>query len=514
MYKKWLPRLVTDLLLVTLSFVIAVYLKPGDHTGYFSRYFNSFLIFLGIWMVISALFGKQRIESHEKISVFYRQVIMSNLVVFSIVTILMYLLREDYYSRFVVITMVLAATIAEIIVGSVWYSIVHAQIRNENGRTNGLPNGLKNGNHTTTISPPLHPGKVKHLPQRRTQQRQQALLLELSKPVFDYIFQYAPIDSPKTLIVSTNSRFNLDVQYLKDYDCIVNLERINDIRYLNKFFETVNEKLPVGGIFVDFVETKDLRKKRILKKFPPVLNYLYYMGDFMVKRVFPKFAPTKGIYFLLTRGQNRVLSKAETYGRLYSCGFRVLDERFLNGYLYFVALKVKDPLYPADPSYGPVVALDRIGKDGKPIRVYKMRTMHPFAEYLQDYMYERSGLEQGGKFRDDFRISTLGKIMRVFWLDEVPMLVNLMRGEMKLFGVRPLSRQYFELYTPELQQKRIKYKPGLIPPYYVDKPKTIEEIIASELKYLNAYEKHPFITDFRYFWRAMYNIVVKRYRSS
>jgi len=514
MQKKWVKRLFIDVILVTIAFFLAVWLKPGENAGYVSRYLKAFLIFLGIWIMISGLFGKHRLESHEKISVYFRQTLLTNIIALGLAGALMFLFRQDYYSRFVVLGTVVIATAAEIIVGSIWYSIVHAQIRNENGRTNGLPNGLKNGNHTTTISPPLHPGKVKHLPQRHTQQRQQALLLELSKPVFDYIFQYAPIDSPKTLIVSTNSRFNLDVLYQKDYDCIVNLERINDIRYLNKFFETVNEKLPVGGIFVDSVETKDLRKKRILKKFPPGLNYLYYMGDFMVKRVFPKFAPTKGIYFLLTRGQNRVLSKAETFGRLYSCGFKVLDEKLLNGYLYFVALKAKDPLYPANPSYGPIVALDRIGREGKPIRVFKMRTMHPFAEYLQEYMYERSGLEQGGKFRDDFRISTLGKIMRVFWLDEVPMLVNLMRGEMKLFGVRPLSRQYFELYTPELQQKRIQHKPGLIPPYYVDKPKTIEEIIASELKYLNAYEKHPFITDFRYFWRAMYNIVVKRYRSS
>ena len=512
MRRRWITGLITDLLLVTLAFVIAVWLKPGENAGYIFRYLNSFLIFLGIWIMISGLFGKHRLENHEKISVFYRQTLLSNIVVLGLAGGLMYIFRQDYYSRFVVLGTVVIATAAEFIVGSVWYSIVHARLNNVNG--NGNVNGLMNSYHSTTLVPPLRKARGKPLPPRRTQQRQEALLLELDKPVFDYIFRYAPIDSPKTLIVSTSSRFNLDVQYQKDFDSIVNLERINDIRYLNKFFETVNEKLPVGGIYVNFVETKDLRKKRILKKYPPVLNYLYYMGDFMVKRIFPKFAPTKGIYFLLTRGQNRVLSKAETYGRLYSCGFRILDERFLNGYLYFVALKVKDPIYPADPTYGPVVALDRIGKNGNPIRVYKMRTMHPFAEYLQEYMYEKSGLEQGGKFKDDFRISTLGKLMRVFWLDELPMLVNLLRGEMKLFGVRPLSRQYFELYTPELREKRIKYKPGLIPPYYVDMPKTIEEIIASELKYLDAYEKHPFATDFRYFWRAVYNIVVKRYRSS
>ncbi|MBN1415498.1 MAG: sugar transferase [Bacteroidales bacterium] len=507
---NWFPRFLTDFLLVTLAYIMAVWLKPGPSYHYLYKYLNSFLVFLGIWVVISALFGKQRLENHEKISIFIRQVLFSNIVIFSLVSGLMFLIRQDYYSRFIVIGTVAIATAAELLVGSVWYAFVHAQLRHENGQMNGYPrNGNNNGNMTTA----KRQARGKPLSQYRTQARQNALLLETSKPVFDYIFQYAPIDSPKTLIVSTSSRFNIEMLAQNGFNAIVNLERINDVRYLNKFFEAVNEKLPVGGIYVDYVETKDQRKNRILNKYPPVVNWLYYMADFMVKRVFPKFAPTKGIYFFLTRGQNRVLSKAETYGRLCSCGFHIEDERFINGYLYFVARKVKEPLYPVDPSYGPIVALDRIGKEGKPIRVYKMRTMHPFAEYLQEYMYNSSGLDKGGKFKDDFRISTLGKILRIFWLDEVPMLVNFIRGEMKLFGVRPLSRQYFELYTPELQQKRIRYKPGMIPPYYVDMPKTLEEIIASEMKYLNAYEKNPFFTDFRYFWKAMYNIVVKRARS-
>ena len=85
---------------------------------------------------------------------------------------------------------------------------------------------------------------------------------------------------------------------------------------------------------------------------------------------------------------------------------------------------------------------------------------------------------------------------------------------MKLFGVRPLSEHYFSLYSEELQEKRIKTRPGLIPPFYVDMPKTIEEIQASELRYLEAYEKHPFRTDWKYFWKAFWNILFKKARSS
>ena len=55
---------------------------------------------------------------------------------------------------------------------------------------------------------------------------------------------------------------------------------------------------------------------------------------------------------------------------------------------------------------------------------------------------------------------------------------------MKLVGVRPLSQHYFSLYTKELQDKRILCKPGLVPPYYADMPKNLDEIIASEMRYL------------------------------
>jgi len=316
------------------------------------------------------------------------------------------------------------------------------------------------------------------------------------------------------LVLSTTTRFNIVNQRDDYYTVIINLKRVNDIRWINKFFEAVNDKLPKGGLFVCMAETKDLRKKRILAKFPPLLNYVYYTFDYFLKRVFPKFPITKNIYFLLTRGENRVLSRAELLGRLYSCGFEAVETEYVDNLFFVVARKTKHPAFDLEPTYGPIIKLKRIGKGGKIIKVFKMRTMHPYAEYLQNYVFEKHSLQEGGKFKDDFRVSTLGRFMRKFWIDEFPMLVNLLRGELKLVGVRPLSQHYFNLYSKELQEKRIKFKPGLVPPFYVDNPKTLDEIMASEMKYLNAYEKHPFITDFKYFFKAMYNILFKKYRSN
>lgn len=337
---------------------------------------------------------------------------------------------------------------------------------------------------------------------------------EVGEEVYRFLYKYADIFSPTTFVVSTTTLFNIEYHAKNKSETIINLRRVNDLRYINKFFESVNRKLIDRGIFIGCCETKNMRKQRILRKFPFGMNYLYYTFDFIIKRIFPKFMLTKRMYFILTRGQNRVITRAEVLGRLYSCGFEVVDDQFFPNLYYFVARKVTSPAYDNNPTYGPIVRLSRVGKNGKPIKVLKMRTMHPFSEYLQEYIFYKNNLKEGGKFKNDFRVSTLGKIMRTFWLDELPMLVNLFRGDMKLFGVRPISKHYYNLYTKELQERRIKHKPGLIPPFYVHYPRTLEEIMASEMKYLEEFEKHPFWTDWKYFWKAIFNIIFKKYRSS
>jgi len=329
-----------------------------------------------------------------------------------------------------------------------------------------------------------------------------------------YIEKHVDLLSDKTFLSATSTRFNLLKLPFNKYDSIINLKRVNTFRWINKFFETVNEKLPVNGVYIDSVEIYTNRKSRILKKYPFPFNRIHYLVDVIFTRLFPKLPILKKIYFGVTKGQDRVLSKAETFGRLYSCGFEVVDEQIVGDELFFVARKVKKPVYDPNPTYGAIIRLKRYGKDGKIFNVYKLRTMHAYSEYLQEYIYKHNHLQDGGKFKNDFRITTEGRFFRKFWLDELPMIYNVIKGNMKIVGVRPLSSHYFNLYTDELKQKRIKYKPGLVPPFYVDLPKTLEEIMDSEMRYLEAYEKHPLRTDISYFFRAFYKIVFKKARSN
>lgn len=139
--------------------------------------------------------------------------------------------------------------------------------------------------------------------------------------------------------------------------------------------------------------------------------------------------------------------------------------------------------------------------------------MHPYSEYLQKYIYEQNDLNVGGKFKDDFRITAWGAFMRKVWLDELPMIYNWLKREMKLVGVRPISSHYLSLYPEDFAEIRKNYKPGLIPPFYADLPDTFEEIVNSEKKYIESYEKNPILTDIKYFFKSLNNIFIKRARS-
>jgi len=291
-------------------------------------------------------------------------------------------------------------------------------------------------------------------------------------------------------------------------------DKLNNKRYINKYFESVNHNLSVGAGFVFSLETNEIRKKNILKKYPRYLNYLLYSLDVIINRILPKLSITKKFYFFITKGKTRVISKAETFGRLYSCGFELVDAKVKSGYLHVLARKIREPFFDKKPTYGLIIRLPRLGKNGKIFNVYKFRTMHPYSEYLQEYMQNRNKLDNSGKIKNDFRLSSLSSFMRKYWIDEIPMVFNLLKGDLKLFGVRPISKHYFNLYSDKLKNERIKHKPGFIPPFYSDLPNTLEEIMESEFNYLIKYNKSPIKTDITYFFKSLYNVFILGKRSS
>lgn len=319
-----------------------------------------------------------------------------------------------------------------------------------------------------------------------------------------------------SLILENNEADNKALNSPSNKDILICLERLNCTPQLNTFLAKANAALPVGGILLVHATTAKTRRDRIMESCPTLINSLIAGCDYLWSRVIPKLSLTRSFYFLVTEGRNRNLPRVEILGRLCRAGFKIVNEEQIKDEYYVYAAKVGDPVTQVKPNYGPIIKLNRIGQNGKIIGVYKMRSMYAYSEYLQAYAYSCSGLQDGGKFKNDFRITPYGHFIRKCWIDELPMVANLITGSLKLVGVRPLSAHYFSLYTPEMQALRVTVKPGLIPPFYADahQPVTLAEVQESERRYIESYTKNPFKTDLHYLWRAFVNIVFKHKRSN
>ncbi|MCA0931076.1 sugar transferase [Lutimonas saemankumensis] len=334
-----------------------------------------------------------------------------------------------------------------------------------------------------------------------------------STEIFDYLSLYLNFYDDKLTIIS-------DVEELSNYNeqsrnQIIGSKKVNDIRFVNKYFECINSKLMDDGIFVGCVETFQARRRKMRVNRIPIISDIYFGVEFIFKRILPKVSFTKRFYFDFTKGSDRLLSKAESLGRLVSCGFDIMDFKSIDGLLYFVVKKKREPEFNESPSYGPIYRMPRLGKHGKIIYVYKFRTMHPYSEYLQDFLVSAYGYSSSGKPANDFRIPKWGRFLRRFWLDELPQLINVVKGDMKLVGIRPVSKRYFQDIPSEMKKLRLTQKPGCIPPYVaLNRDGNVMSVLQAEREYLQEKIRNPYFTDIRYFFKALISIIFFHKRSA
>ena len=358
--------------------------------------------------------------------------------------------------------------------------------------------------------------------QREDRVRRKASILSIRQSVLsvtngaDYYMlrKKAKLDSTLTKVLCDRTLFSLLQIPEYQYATLVDMMLLNDMRGINKRLCVVNQKLPDDGQYVCCYRPQEYIKEKMLKKYPWGINWILYTFNFLHRRVWPRLLLTSRLYYDVTKGRKRMLSKTEVLGRLYYCGFEV-NEIVPMGHIEYVFAHRKSQPYPQEQIklYGPLIKLPRVCKNGEIKFFYKMRTMHPYSEYIQKYVYDTYGTVDGDKAENDFRITTWGHVFRKLWIDELPMIINLLKGDMKIVGVRPLSKTKFDSYPKWLQELRVQAKPGLVPPFYADMPKTQEEMFESEANYTRAFLKHPLLTDWRYFWKAFYNIVFKKARS-
>ena len=114
----------------------------------------------------------------------------------------------------------------------------------------------------------------------------------------------------------------------------------------------------------------------------------------------------------------------------------------------------------------PIFKQSRVGRYGAVFNTWKFRTMHPDAEsLLQKHLAENEAIraewEANFKLRDDPRITRIGRFLRRTSLDELPQLVNVLRGEMSLVGPRPLPAYHDEGLPGRVRALRARVRPGV-----------------------------------------------------
>ncbi len=103
-------------------------------------------------------------------------------------------------------------------------------------------------------------------------------------------------------------------------------------------------------------------------------------------------------------------------------------------------------------SRGPVFYRQlRVGRGGEQFQLWKLRTMVPGAEAMGAGIYVLEG---------DARITRVGRLLRRFSLDELPNLVNVLRGELAIVGPRPTVQEQVDRYT-DRQRRRLEVRPGI-----------------------------------------------------
>ena len=126
-----------------------------------------------------------------------------------------------------------------------------------------------------------------------------------------------------------------------------------------------------------------------------------------------------------------------------------------------LALLISLAIVLDSPGDGAIFQQRRVGRDGKLFWLYKFRTMCPDAEEQLNELLSQNQMDGPVfKIKGDPRITRVGRFLRKTSLDELPQLLNVLRGDMSIVGPRPALPREVELYS-DYQRQRLYVTPGL-----------------------------------------------------
>lgn len=154
-------------------------------------------------------------------------------------------------------------------------------------------------------------------------------------------------------------------------------------------------------------------------------------------------------------------------------------------------------IYIDSPGASPIFSQTRVGRDGKEFSFYKFRSMRPDAEACLEELLEYNEMEGPTfKMKEDPRITRVGKFIRRASIDELPQLVNILKGDMSIVGPRPGLPREVEQYDDYARQ-RLLVQPGLTCYWQIQRDRnslTFDEWVDLDVKYIR---ERSFRTDWK-----------------
>jgi len=147
----------------------------------------------------------------------------------------------------------------------------------------------------------------------------------------------------------------------------------------------------------------------------------------------------------------------------------------------FIWMKIKEPKSPF------IFSQVRVGKDERNFKIYKIRTMVVDAEDKLSELMDKNEVDGPMfKIKDDPRVTPMGRFLRKTSLDEIPQLINVLKGEMSLVGPRPPLLNEVEQYN-QYQKKRLLVKPGCTGLWQVNGRSELnfDEMVELDLQYMS-----------------------------
>ncbi|MCW6174345.1 sugar transferase [Lactiplantibacillus plantarum] len=146
-------------------------------------------------------------------------------------------------------------------------------------------------------------------------------------------------------------------------------------------------------------------------------------------------------------------------------------------------------LIKVDNPDGPIIYSQiRIGKNGHPFRMYKFRSMVVNADKMLKGLLDQNDIEGAMfKMKSDPRVTKIGRTIRKYSIDELPQLLNVIKGDMSLVGPRPPLKREVEDYT-EYDKQRLLVVPGCTGIWQVSERNKVgfHEMVKLDIKYINS----------------------------